>query len=159
VTTATHAEPHRGTGTFPVRRSLAFLLSALILLVPLQAQRAEAVSDEEATFATMVNDVRARNGARSLRVTERLSRIARKHSRRMANRGQLYHSDLQRMFRGFHYRMIGENVGYGGSLDQLLEAFLDSPAHRQNIVGRWKRTGVGVAWQGERVWVTQVFFA
>jgi uncharacterized protein YkwD len=157
VSTGTHAQPNRGTGTFPVRRSLAFLLSALILLVPLQAQRADAVSDEEAVFGTMVNEVRSRNGVRTLKVTERLSRIARKHSRRMANRGELYHSDLRRMFRGFDYRMVGENVGYGGSLDQLLEAFLNSPAHRENIVGRWKRTGVGVVWQGGRVWVTQVF--
>jgi uncharacterized protein YkwD len=157
VTTRTRIVTHQGAGTFPVRRALAYFLSALIMLVPLQAQRADAVSDEEAGFVAMVNEVRARSGVRSLRVTERMSQIARRHSRRMATRGQLFHSDLRRTFRGFNYRMVGENVGYGGSLDQLLKAFLDSPPHRQNMVGQWKRTGVGVYWQGDRVWVTQVF--
>jgi len=127
------------------------------VLVPLQAQRADAVSDEEVDFAAMVNQVRDRVGARDLRVTERLSEIARKHSRRMANQGQLFHSDLSKTFRRFNYRMVGENVGYGGSLDQLLDAFLNSPPHRENLVGQWKRTGVGVYWQGDRVWITQVF--
>jgi uncharacterized protein YkwD len=157
VTTRTRVAAHQGAGTFPVRRALAFLLSALIVLAPLRTQRADAVSNEEAGFATLVNEVRDRNGVRSLRVTERLSEMARRHSRQMANRGQLFHSDLRRTFRGFNYRMVGENVGYGGSLDQLLQAFLDSPPHRQNLVGRWKKTGVGVYWLGDRVWVTQVF--
>lgn len=157
VTTRTAVVPNHGTGTFPIRRALAVLLSGLVMLVPLQAQRAAAVSDEEGEFAAMVNEVRDRTGVRTLRVTERLSEIARKHSRQMAGRGELFHSDLRRTFRGFDYRVVGENVGYGGSLDQLLEAFLDSPPHRQNIVGQWKRTGVGVYWQGDRVWVTQVF--
>jgi uncharacterized protein YkwD len=157
VTSRLAVVSHGGTKTFPVRRAVAFLLSALVMLVPLQAQRADAVSDEEGVFAGMVNEVRDRNGRRTLRVTERLSEIARRHSRRMATRGELFHSNLRRTFRGFSYRMVGENVGYAGSFDQLLGAFLDSPPHRQNIVGQWKRTGVGVYWQGDRVWVTQVF--
>jgi uncharacterized protein YkwD len=157
MTTRTTAVRPHSTGIIPVRRGLAFLLSALILLVPVQAQRAGAVTDEEATFAAMVNDVRAGTGARTLRVTDRLSEIARRHSRQMADRGELFHSDLRRAFRGFDYRVLGENVGYGGSLDQLLEAFLDSPPHRQNLFGEWKKTGVGVYRDGGRVWVTQVF--
>jgi uncharacterized protein YkwD len=157
MTMRTPAVRHHSTGTFPIRRGLAFLLSALILLVPLQAQRAGAITDEEATFAAMVNDVRFGTGVRTLRVTDRLSKVARRHSRQMAVRGELYHSDLRRAFRGFTYRMVGENVGFGGSLDELLEAFLDSPPHRQNLVANWKKTGVGVYWNGGRVWITQVF--
>jgi uncharacterized protein YkwD len=136
---------------------MALLGSAAVLLVPLYTGRAQAVSDDEAAFATMVNDVRSRNGVRQLKVTERLSSLARRHSRRMAERNTLYHSNLRRVFRGFDYRMVGENVGYGTSLDQLLDAFLDSPPHRQNIVGTWRKTGVGVYWKGDRVWITQLF--
>lgn len=158
MTTPTAWTVRPGTGTFPVRRALAFLLSALVMLVPLNAHRAEAVSDEEATFSAMVNHVRGNNGVRELRVTDRLSEMARRHSKRMAERGELYHSNLRRVFRGMRYRMVGENVGYGGSLDQLLDAFLDSPPHRQNIVGNWRKTGVGVYWQGGRVWITQLFY-
>jgi uncharacterized protein YkwD len=159
VTTRTAAVREYVTGTFPVRRALAVLLSTLVVLVPLHTRHAQAVSDEEVDFATMVNEVRDRVGVRDLRVTGRLSEIARKHSRRMATQGRLFHSDLRKTFRGFNYRMAGENVGYGASLDQLLEAFLGSPPHRQNLVGQWKRTGVGVYWQGDQVWVTQVFLS
>jgi uncharacterized protein YkwD len=157
MTTRTTVAGLHSTRIFPVDRGLAFLLSALIVLVPVQAQRAGAVTDQEASFAAMVNEVRAGTGARALRLTGRLSEIARRHSRQMAERGELYHSDLRRAFRGFDYRVLGENVGYGGSLDQVLEAFLDSPPHRQNLVGDWKKSGVGVWRTGGRVWVTQVF--
>jgi uncharacterized protein YkwD len=53
---------------------------------------------------------------------------------------------------------VGENVGYGGSLGQLLDAFMDSPPHRENLVGRWRKTGVGVYHQSDRVWITQLFY-
>lgn len=142
----------------PIGRGLVILVSAIVMLIPLHAQRAEAVSDEEATFGAMMNQVRDNHGVRTLRVTERLSDLARRHSRKMAKQNQLFHSDLRRTFRGFNYRMVGENVGYGASLDQLLDAFMDSPPHRQNLVGRWKRTGVGVYREGDRVWITQLFY-
>jgi uncharacterized protein YkwD len=158
VTTATTVIGRYGTRTDRVRRALALLVSGVVLLLPLHVERAEAISDDEGAFASMVNDVRSRNGAPQLNVTERLSSLARRHSERMAERGELYHSNLRRVFRGFNYQMVGENVGYGGSLDQLLRAFMNSPAHRQNIVGTWRKTGVGVYWQGDRVWVTQLFY-
>lgn len=157
MTTRTETIQH-GTRIFPVRGALALLLSAVVLLIPLQAQRADALADQEAEFATMVNDTRQRTEAQNLRLSERLSELARRHSRQMARRGELFHSDLRRLFRGFNYRMVGENVGYGGSLDQLLQAFLDSPPHRQNLLGQWRKTGVGVYEQDGRVWITQLFY-
>jgi uncharacterized protein YkwD len=144
-------------GTARLRRYLVLLLAAMLVTVPVLGSRAEALTDDESSFATMMNDARSDHSVRRLRVTERLSKLARRHSKRMAERGELYHSNLRRMFRGFNYRMVGENVGYGGSLGQLLEAFMDSPPHAQNLLGRWRRTGVGMAWKGDRVWVTQLF--
>jgi uncharacterized protein YkwD len=144
--------------TARLRRHLILLLTALLVTAPVFTRPAEAVTDQEQDFAAMANQVRDNHGVHRLRVTERLSSLARKHSRQMANKGELYHSNLRRVFRGFNYRMVGENVGYAGSLDQLLQAFMDSPPHAQNLLGRWRRTGVGVYWQGDRVWVTQLFY-
>lgn len=146
-------------GTARLRRHLALLLAAVLITVPVLGSRAEALTDDEATFATMMNDVRSNHSVRRLRVTERLSKLARRHSKRMAERGELYHSNLRRTFRGFNYRVVGENVGYAGSLDQLLKAFLDSPPHAQNLLGKWRRSGIGVVWKGDRVWVTQLFLS
>lgn len=158
VTTRLIAATHRGTETVPIGRGLVILVSAIVMLIPLHAQRAEAVSNEEAAFGAMMNQVRDSHGIRTLTVTERLSDLARRHSRKMAKQNTLFHSDLRRTFRGFNYRMVGENVGYGGSLDQLLDAFMDSPPHRENLVGRWRKTGVGVYHEGSRVWITQLFY-
>jgi uncharacterized protein YkwD len=158
VTTRLIAATHRGTETVPIGRGLAVLVSAIVMLIPLHAQRAEAVSDDEDAFGAMMNQVRNNHGVRTLPVTERLSDLARRHSRQMAKQNTLFHSDLRQTFRGFNYRMVGENVGYGGSLDQLLDAFMDSPPHRENLVGRWRKTGVGVYHQGNRVWITQLFY-
>jgi uncharacterized protein YkwD len=146
-------------GASRLRRHLTLLLTALLVTVPVFAHPAEAVTDQEGDFAAMANVVRANHGVHRLRVTERLSALARRHSRQMANKGELYHSNLRRVFRGFNYRMVGENVGYAGSLDQLLQAFMASPPHAENILGHWRRTGVGVYWHGDRVWVTQLFYA
>jgi uncharacterized protein YkwD len=141
-----------------LRRHVAALLTAVMVTAPLFAPPAEAVTRDEATFAAMTNDVRSGRDMRRLKVTERLSRLARKHSKQMATRGELYHSNLRRLFRGFDYRMVGENVGYGGSLDQLLEAFMASPPHAQNIMGKWRKTGVGIVRRGDRIWITQLFY-
>jgi uncharacterized protein YkwD len=146
-------------GVSPVRRNLAALLTAVMVTAPLFAPPAEAVTRDEASFAAMANGVRSNRDMRRLKVTERLSRLARKHSKQMATRGELYHSNLRRLFRGFDYRMVGENVGYGGSLDQLLEAFMDSPPHAANILGKWRKTGVGIVRRGDRIWITQLFYA
>lgn len=145
-------------GTARMRQHLALLLSALLITVPVLTPQAEAVTTEEATFAAMANDVRSQHQARRLRVTERLSRMARRHSKRMAAQGELYHSNLRRVFRSFDYRMVGENVGYGGSLSQLMGAFMNSPPHAHNLLGNWRRTGVGVYRQGDRIWITQLFY-
>ncbi len=145
--------------TAGLRRRFVLLLVAMLVTVPVFARHAEAVTADEATFGTMTNQVRDNHGVRRLRVTERLSSLARRHSKRMASRGELYHSNLRRVFRGFNYRVVGENVGYAGSLDQLLHAFMDSPPHAQNLLGKWRRTGIGVVWRGARVWITQLFLS
>jgi uncharacterized protein YkwD len=142
-----------------LRGHLLLLLASILITVPVLAGPAEALTVDETSFATMMNDVRSNHSMRRLRVTERLSKLARKHSSQMANRGELSHSNLRRTFRGFSYRVVGENVGYAGSVQEALVAFMDSPPHAQNVLGRWRRSGVGVVWRGDRVWVTQLFLA
>ena len=146
-------------GTSRLRRHLLLLLAAILITVPVLSRPATALTADETNYATMMNDVRSNHSMRRLRVTERLSQLARRHSKRMAERGELYHSNLRRTFRSFDYRMVGENVGYAGSLDQLMDAFMDSPPHAQNVLGKWRRSGVGVVWSGDRVWVTQLFLS
>lgn len=110
----------------------------------------------ERRFAQMVNGTRSTALLPSLKVNDRLSEVARRHSKRMAAAGELYHSDLQRLL-GANLSSVGENVGYGSSLDQLLAAFMASPPHAQNIMGGYSSTGVGVYRADGQIWITQIF--
>src|SRR5207248_8822025 len=56
-----------------------------------------------------------------------------------------------------NWRMIGENIGVGGAVDDLHESFVRSPAHRANMFGAYNRVGVGVLLQGSKLWVTVDF--
>ena len=76
---------------------------------------------------------------------------------RLASENALYHSDIRD---GINTRWcsLGENVGYGGSLDSIEVAYMNSPHHRDNILNPgFNGVGVGVARRGSRVFSVQVF--
>lgn len=53
---------------------------------------------------------------------------------------------------------IGENVGYGGSVDQIHGMFMGSAGHRANILkGAYSHVGIGVVRSGGTVWITLDF--
>jgi len=47
-----------------------------------------------------------------------------------------------------------ENIGVGGDVLSLHNAFVSSPGHFSNMVGNYNRVGVGVVVRGDRMWVT-----
>ena len=53
-----------------------------------------------------------------------------------------------------NWRTAGENVGTGGEVVGLHNAFVASPGHYANVVGNFNRLGVGVVIAGSMVWVT-----
>ncbi|GMA86960.1 hypothetical protein GCM10025868_22100 [Angustibacter aerolatus] len=56
------------------------------------------------------------------------------------------------------FRVVGENVGVGGSEAGLHSAFMHSPGHRANILSKdYTQVGIGVAFGGGRTWVAEVF--
>lgn len=144
----------RAARTLTLRAALVVAVSVAILAAAPGA--ADAARSVERRFAQMINDTRATTLLASLDMNERLTKIARRHSRLMAAEGDLYHSDLDRLLSA-NLSSVGENVGYGGSLGQLLRAFLASPPHAQNILGAYTRTGVGIVRVDGRLWLTQIF--
>ena len=113
-------------------------------------------SYDEALVAA-INHVRARQGLATLRRSERLDEAAELHSRNMGRRGffahesadgsafwkrveQFYGSD------GFGYWAVGENLIWGSpdlDIDEAIEGWMDSPAHRANMLSReWREIGL-----------------
>ena len=133
---------------------------ALVLFVMLVggAARANATTTAERAVHAMINEARAQAGVRLLPLSDRLSRIAHRHSAAMANKGTLFHSCLACSISNF--RRLAENVGYGPNRVTVQQEFLANPPHRLNLLNpKFRRVGVGLVRRGGLVWVTQIFYA
>lgn len=115
---------------------------------------------DEWDFLNLINRERRANGLRPLAMVAGARDVARGWSGTMASTDKLAHnpnfsSQLGQLFP--NYRRAGENVGVGGGVPVLHNAFMNSPAHRANILGDFAYAGVGVRWANSKLWVTVNF--
>lgn len=136
-------------------------------------QKEPTVTEMETRILVLVNQAREKNGLAPLSTSLKLSGFARSHSMEMAAHRHLAHTDNNgnglearvKLARLTGWREIGENVarsfGYEDSEKVVVEGWLKSPAHRENIMERrYDLTGIGVT-RGEDgyFYATQVFAA
>lgn len=109
----------------------------------------------------VLNAHRARNNLRPLRLSPRLSKAARRHSRAMARRNFFSHDSLtgasfvDRIRRAGYLRRarswsVGENIAYGSGRRStpasIGRAWMNSAGHRANILSRtYRAIGIGIA--------------
>lgn len=141
-------------------RRLASLLVATTVAVTAFAVAAPAAqaSAEESQFTSLTNSARSNKGLRSYSVASDLVSVARRHAQRMAASKSIYHNgNLGSEVSG--WSAVGENVGMGGSASSIHQAFMNSAAHRANILDTdFTQVGMGVAFDSDGVmYVTQVF--
>lgn len=121
-----------------------------------------------AEFA-LVNQDRAANGVGALSFSGTLARVAQYRAQDMLNRnyfshydpstGQLAFLELFHMW-GIGYTTAGENIAWSTdpSMAQFNNMFMNSPEHRANILnGAYHRVGIGVASNGSKTMVVEVF--
>lgn len=108
----------------------------------------------------LLNKQRARRGLRKLRLNARLSEAARRHTVDMVRRNYFSHTSrsgadvVDRLtrtgyMRGAHRWVVGENLAWGSggrsTPRQIMEAWMNSPGHRANILQRrFREIGIGV---------------
>jgi uncharacterized protein YkwD len=145
------------------RRLLVVSLAALVAIVPMGAP-AEAITPKEKKLIKLVNAYRAKKGKASLKTSEKLSKLAHKHSKGMAANGGWFHSTsgqlLSYMQKAGCDSSIGENVaGYPGKVSGVHQAFIDSPPHRKQMLkGYWKKMGAGIVVDDTGwMWATELF--
>lgn len=150
---------------------LAVLLSGAIalsaLLLPATTAGAQTTEDNkcwdyritERAFARKMNASRTEAGLDKLSLDPELSKVARVHTNEMIRRGELYHTPSERLGRRVtNWIVLGENIGVGSSVRSLYRQFMNSEAHRDNIMNvGFKHVGVGVRLKGLRLWVTIVY--
>lgn len=113
----------------------------------------------EGDFLAKINAERSSRGLNTLSVDGGLASHARKHTQDMIDAGEIYHSSEAELkaAAGSGWSKIGENVGRGGSVSSLHQAFMDSPGHRANILGDYNYVGIGTGTSNGVLYVTVVF--
>lgn len=150
----------------PRIRIVALVALALALALPAGAQAACAGADveprvaslevvEHATFC-LLNEERTSRGVRALKRNKRLDLASVRHARSMALRDFFAHGNFvgrikrANYLRGARSWRLGENIAWGsGSLStpaEIVDAWMDSPGHRANILnGGFREIGIGIA--------------
>ncbi|MEW5785434.1 MAG: CAP domain-containing protein [Bacillota bacterium] len=134
--------------------------------VPQTSTGSVTLNAQEKLLLELVNGERARRGLAPLRVTAQLTQLARLKSQDMINNHYFGHQspvygssgDMLRSA-GISFSMAAENIGVGGNVRTIFNAFMDSSGHRNKIVdSRYTQTGIGIIYkQGRGYLVTQLF--
>ena len=133
------------------------------------ARTAAAAADPtaEAAVLALVNEARADAGCGALTADPALAAVARAHSADMRDRDYFSHTSPEGLSPFDRAEQAGvddsraENIAFGQSdAAAVMEAWLESPGHRQNILDcELTRLGVGVAEGPGGPWWTQLFGA
>ena len=134
----------------------AFFIGMWLVVAIVESPRPVLAADE-AALLDRINVVRRQHHLGPLRASDRLARVARAHAEEMARDGYLSHvnpagkSPLDRVraagVDGF--RLLAENIGSssarGDRVGIVIEHWLDSPVHRENLLTpAFNTTGIGI---------------
>jgi uncharacterized protein YkwD len=104
------------------------------------------------TLLALHNQERTRAGLRPYAAHEKLQACATRYAALMAARGQMSHSADGTSVggrigaAGYSWQRAGENIAAGqSSPEQVTQAWMGSPGHRQNILGPYPDVGFGFA--------------
>lgn len=140
-------------------RKLAALVLGSLIVGAIAVTSASAATDANAaSFVSKANAERTSRGLPALRVATDLTAIAKHHSEDMAAKQTLYHNP-NLATEVSNWQVVGENVGDGGTVQSIHDAFMNSPEHRANILATdYTEIGIGTVTDANGViWVTQVF--
>ncbi len=139
-----------------VLRGVRVSVAVAVLVVGTAGPSRGRTSDDIQLLA-LTNAVRASVGAPPLVLDGALSAVAATWSSTMAVAGAISHNpSLKVQVPGF--RLLGENVGRGDSVEIVHDLLVASPPHYANITdARFTTVGLGVVRSGRTFYVTQVF--
>jgi uncharacterized protein YkwD len=123
------------------------------------------LSAEEQRVLDLTNAERKKKDLPPLKANRTLCEVARAHSANMAKQNKMAHElDGKSTFdrvkgSGYRFALIAENLANGDvSLEDLMEAWMDSKIHRDNILDtEFTEVGLGLAHDGHNVYYTEVF--
>jgi uncharacterized protein YkwD len=145
-----------------VRRKITISLLVVAVLVAGTASsgvRASGVS-RRARMLQLLNQTRRNHDLPIFRLNLSLSATAWRHSQKMAQRNQLFHTaNLYEAVRAWSPSTWGENVGVARWMRRVRSLWMQSGGHRDNVLNpAFRRIGIGVVKARGLVWVTAIFY-
>lgn len=140
------------------RGIIVFIAVAFVALVIVVVHRQpspdiEGMNEDDATATRLVDEYRAGLSLSGLANNVQLDADARRWAEHLADSNSLSHDALH--LDG--WQSVGENVGRGGAIEVVEQAFEDSPTHEHNLSGDYTHLGIAVAVRGEVTWIVQRF--
>lgn len=116
------------------------------------------MSEQGGAVVRRLNLERRQHGKNPLDTSRALRRSAQAKARHLARTGDLEHGlwwKLVYRFAGQAFESIGENIASGqDDAAEVVDAWMDSPTHRANILGNYTHVGAGRAERNGRIyWV------
>ncbi|MEQ8842827.1 MAG: CAP domain-containing protein [Acidimicrobiales bacterium] len=112
----------------------------------------------ELAFLDALNAVRGNEDLVDFTRETALDGLAQSWVENMVQEGELRHSTLIYDVIAGSWTTAGENVGFGPTTGVIVDAFMDSPGHRANIVNpSFTEVGIGVAIVDGVVWTAHLF--
>jgi len=130
-----------------VRRAVTLLATvAAVLTLSGVLTSCETTAADRSEVIAHINYSRAQAGVRPLAENAELNAKADAWASRLRDDCRIYHSRLaDGAPRG--WQKLGENVGRGGNIAQVHQAYLNSPGHRRNILdSSFNLVGAGAVW-------------
>lgn len=146
-------------------RLLACLAIAGVVFMSPIAKAQSGASAQERSLFSMINHDRQEQGLPALRWDDSLAAAARQHSHAMASHGSLSHQfsgepalSSRARQAGAHYSWLSENVDQGHDARSLNDQWMNSPAHRGNILDKdMDSVGIAVIESHGQLWATADF--
>ena len=118
----------------------------------------DALSTVRQLVLEQTNQARVARGLPRLRAKSGIDRVAQSWTADMAATGELSHNPSYADQMPAGWTRAGENVATGYAIDAVVDAWMDSPGHRANILGDYTHLGVGFVRDARgRTWYTQNF--
>lgn len=151
---------------------ISIFICCQLIVSPLEAAKntkrvTSSEASQEMRLHHMINQERKKYGLAPLVVWNVLSHQAKQHSMKMANQEVAFgHSGFEDRANAIQNKAIcysiGENVAYflhvQDPLQISVEMWMDSPGHRENILGDYCESGIGIVYNKEGYcYITQLF--
>ena len=155
----------RGSSKYAILAlTLAAAATSLVSVAPAASASGEECWKADAAELRLlekVNQSRAENGLEPVTLDAEISKVAQHHSYQMKLRGTPFHTPTYKLNRRVtNFQTLGETVGKGSSVDSVHLAFMNSSAHRHVFLSEeFEHAGVGISYDGGRIWVTVLFEA